>query len=182
MQISQLSVTSVAAPSRGRMTVLVSDPERTDRYITRSVGIWGRFLTRIFAFSLDRQLADGRSAESSRCLATRARTLVSPKTRRDLAENLEHLLAVSRRPQTVRTGRAPLRRERIVAVESEVQEMLTMLLSPLPTPARGVAMANLLLGDGAGPLWNHHCPTDLAAAVRQVTAHLDPAVPLLQSS
>jgi hypothetical protein len=35
-----------------------------------------------------------------------------------------------------------------------------------------------LLGDGAGPLYNHHCAVDLETALREVTAQLDSALSL----
>lgn len=42
--------------------------------------------------------------------------------------------------------------------------------------ARGMATARLLLSDGTGPLYNRNCPADLSAALREVTARLDPGV------
>jgi hypothetical protein len=56
--------------------------------------------------------------------------------------------------------------------------MLDALVTPLPVPARGVAMALRLLCDGAGPLYDPHSKTDLVAALREARGQLDPAMPL----
>ena len=50
-------------------------------------------------------------------------------------------------------------------------------LSPLPVPARGVAMARRLLSDGTGPLYNRNRPVSSSAALRSVTVQLDPGTP-----
>jgi hypothetical protein len=56
--------------------------------------------------------------------------------------------------------------------------MVPALSMALPVPARGVAMANWLLTDGAGPLYSRLCGTDLSAALRRVIELLDPAAAL----
>lgn len=71
-----------------------------------------------------------------------------------------------------RTPRAPLCRDRIAAAEGDVRTMLAVLACPLPISARGAAMASVLLGDGTGPLHNHHSTRDLAAAVRDATREM----------
>ena len=135
---------------------------------------WGRFLARALAPSLDRQLAAGCPADSSRAVAIRARQIVSPAGRRGLAQGWEHVLELARRPPVPGTPRGPLCRARIAAAEPDVREMLAVLAGPLPVAAPGAAMAALLLSDGTGPLHNHRSPLDLAAAVREATRQLDP--------
>ena len=56
--------------------------------------------------------------------------------------------------------------------------MVLVLSGAGPIPAPGVAMASRLLNDGAGPLFNPLSPTELRSALREVTAHLDPATTL----
>ncbi len=68
----------------------------------------------------------------------------------------------------------PLCRDRIASAEPAVHAMLAALVAPLPVSAQGVAMASLLLSDGAGPLYNRRSSVDLVAAVHDVTAGLDP--------
>jgi hypothetical protein len=50
--------------------------------------------------------------------------------------------------------------------------MLAVLACPLPISARGAAMASVLLGDGTGPLHNHHSARELAPAVRDATREM----------
>jgi hypothetical protein len=60
--------------------------------------------------------------------------------------------------------------------------MLAALSASGPVPARGVAMARLLLSDGAGPLYNRHCAADLHEILREVTAQLGPTPSLIGPS
>ncbi len=132
---------------------------------------WGRFLARVLAPSRDRQLATGCPPGSSRALAIRARQIVSPAGRRELARGWGHVLDLGRRPPVPRTPRGPLCRGRIAA-EREVREMLAVLAGALPIAARGAAMASVLLSDGTGPLHSRRSPLDLGAAVREATRQM----------
>ena len=158
--------------------LLVRDPIDPERLVPRPNQAWLRLLARLFAPALDRQLASGCSPESNRLLATRAQSLVSPSMRRALAGNWLDLMNVVRRPPVVRIPHTPLCHDRIMAAEDDIRAMLGALSAALPTPARGVAMASWLLRNGAGPLYNRHCPVDLHAELREATAHLDPGVSL----
>lgn len=133
---------------------------------------WERFLVRVRAPSLDRQLAAGCPAGTSRVLAIRTRQIASPAGRRELAQWWDHVLDQARRPPAPRTPRAPLCRNRIAAAERDVRAMLTVLAGPLPITARGAAMASSLLSDGTGPLHNRHSPLDLGAEVREATRQM----------
>jgi hypothetical protein len=135
---------------------------------------WDRLLARLRAPSLDRQLAAGRSPGSGPALARRAREIISPAGRRELAQRWEHVLDLARRPPAGLTSRGPLCRGRIAAAERDVQEMLAVLTGALPITARGAAMASVLLSDGTGPLHNRRSPLDLGAEVRQATRQMDP--------
>jgi hypothetical protein len=136
---------------------------------------WDRLLARVQAPSLDRQLAAACPPGSSRALAIRARQIVSPAGRRELAQDWEHLLDLGRRLPVPRTPCGPLCRGRIAAAERDVQEMLAVLTGALPVTARGAAMASVLLSDGTGPLHNHRSPLDLGAEMRQATSQMDPS-------
>jgi hypothetical protein len=101
--------------------------------------------------------------------------LVEPAMRLKLARAWENLLLsadVTRRPNN---PRLPLRRARILAAEPDIRRMTAALRAPLPAPARGVAMASVLLMDGAGPLYNARGQVDLGTAVRAATRFLDPS-------
>ena len=132
-------------------------------------GAGSRLLSRLRSSDLDRQLAAGAPTGWSRSLATRARLITSTERLRGLAENWDHLLQVARRPAVIGTNRAPLCRDRILATEAEIREMVDALSEARPESAAGVATASLMLRDGAGPLYNRHCQTDLAEAVQGAT-------------
>ncbi len=133
---------------------------------------WDRWLARLRAPSLDRRLAAGCPAGASRLLGLRAREVVSPAGRRELAQRWEHVLDQARRPPVPRTPRAPLGRERIAAAEPGVRDMLAVLGGPRPITVRGAAAASLLLSDGTGPLHNRRCFPGLDAAVREAARQM----------
>jgi hypothetical protein len=143
--------------------------------------ITDRALARALSFRLDRRLAAGRSPESDRLLAARAQHLVSAATRRALADDWEYLLHVAKRAPAPTLGRMALRRDQIVAAEPEVRKIAACLRTPLPVAAVGVAAANVLLTDGAGPLHNPYAGIALRDALNLAIAQLDPSVSLFAS-
>jgi hypothetical protein len=157
-------------------TLLVIDPRDPQALTARTNRTWIRLVARLLAASLDYQLAQGRSPESNLFLAARAQALVSPVERRALAQNWENLLVRARRSPVWRDPRVRLNRERIIACEADIREMLDVLLAPLPTPARGTAMARRLLSDGMGPIFNGRRSDDLGIILREAIAQLDPSV------
>ena len=66
----------------------------------------------------------------------------------------------------------------MAAAEPVIGLLAERLRMPLPVPARGVALANLLLIDGTGPLYNPLSTVALEDAVAEAVAFLDPAAPL----
>jgi hypothetical protein len=158
--------------------LLFNDPHNPQEFVTATNGSWTRVRRRLRARSLDEQLAAGRSPETSRLLASRAQQLVSPASRRGLVRGWERVIELCLSAPVPRNHRAPLCRRRIVDAEAEVRAMLTALESPAPTAVRGFATVSLLLQDGAGPLFNRHCPVDLRAVLREAIEQLDPFVAL----
>ncbi len=142
-------------------------------------------LARLFGASLDASLAAGHSPESSRLLAARARDIVSLRGRRSMAGNWEHLLRVARRAQRAPrgprapAGAMPVCADRVVAAEPAIRDLMNRLAAPLPVPARGVAMARVLLTDATSPVYSRRSHVDLSHAVAAAAAQLDPALPLL---
>jgi hypothetical protein len=128
-----------------------------------------RLLSRLRSNYLDRQLAAGAPPGWSQSLTARARLITSTEHLRTLAENWEHLLEVSRRPAVMGTNRAPLCRDRIMAVEADIRELVDALSEARLESAPGVATASTLLRDGTGPLYNRQCQTDLAGAIHDTT-------------
>ena len=107
--------------------------------------------------------------------------LVSPAQRGALAQNWESLLVQARRPPVTRDPRVPINRKGIIASEPDIRALLDALSTPLPVPARGVAMASWLLADGAGPVYDRRPSADLGTAVREASAQLDPSATLVGS-
>jgi len=159
-------------------TVLVlADSAGSGRLVIRPAGITSRLLARLFGLSLDRRLAIGEAPESGRLLAVRAQQLVMLRWRRELARHWERLLEVAGRPQ--RSGaQAWLSRDRILPAEADVRELATQLRAPLPVRAAGVAAAHVLLTDATGPLYNRRNGAALTSQLREISAQLDPGLPL----
>lgn len=164
---------------------------RSTTGIGESPVLWPRrpgdgILARVFGASLDTLLAAGCAPESSRLLAARARQLVSLPERLALAHSFEHLLRVAQRARHTRASGSlaaaaamPIRADRIVLAEPAIRDLISRLSAPLPVPARGVAMACLLLRDATGPVYSRRSCADLTAQVEAAAAQLDPALPLL---
>jgi len=161
--------------------LFVNDPLGRQGYSPQANNSWVRFVARVFASSLDRQLAAGVPPETTRLLAARADKLVSPSTRLSLAENWQGLLEQARKSPTDRARRVPLCSERIRAAEGDIQRMTSALAASRPSTARGVAMAGQLLSDGVGPLYNSHSTRDLRTLVTETTGHLDAEAFLIES-
>jgi hypothetical protein len=159
----------------GLTTLLLIDPDNGHQIVPPYNRAWTRFVTRLRAGTLDRQLARGRPPEANRFLAARAQVLASLSMRIGLAGCLAHVLREARRPPDPRDRRAPLCRSNIVACETEIQQAHDALLTPLPAPARGAATISWLLSDGTGPLYNRHRSNDLRVALRDATAQLNPS-------
>lgn len=138
--------------------------------------LWVRLGTRMLGSSLDARLAEGQEPDTSPLLAARVQLLVSPATRRTVADSWLNLLIHARERFSPFDPRVPLVRSRIIDTESQIYALSNALVAPLPT-ARGVAMASSLLCDGAGPLYNPGSSVDLAVALSEVVDQLDPMDP-----
>jgi len=123
---------------------------------------------------LDGRLADGKSPASSTLLATRAQLIVSPLSRRRLAESWLSLIAKAGRPATpYRSLEVPVLRTRVLAAEAQIRALASALLAPIVT-VRDVAMASSLLSDGSGPIYYGDSASDLTSRLQEVIARLNP--------
>jgi hypothetical protein len=143
-----------------------------------------RLLARLRGASLDELLAAGRPPESSGLLAARARAIVTPRSRGLIAASYAHLLLAARRAASSpaawpRSRAVPVCADRVLAAEPAVRELIGRLTATAPVPARGVALARVLLTDATSPVYQRRSPVSLAAALDEATAELDPARPLL---
>jgi hypothetical protein len=136
---------------------------------------WDRLLARLRGFSLDQALADGASPEASVRLALRARLLVRPRHRRDLARGVSRVLAAARQAPTAARLPVPVCRDRVRACEDELTRLIGRLQGAGPVSVRGVAKADVLLADANGPLYHRASRDDLRARVHDAAQALIPA-------
>lgn len=172
-----MSVITQFTHRTGPRTVLTA-AARGNRWELAPVRFRDRLVSRWRSLTLDAQLADGRHAEHDRLRAVRAGILTTPATRRRLAAGWEDVLRKTARSHRSLDSRMPIRSSRVVAAEDDIRHMISLLHASNPVPARGVAIASLLLIDGTGPLYNSASPFDLAATVREAIRHLDPTTDL----
>lgn len=129
-----------------------------------------RIHARVRTTSLDHQLAEGASPESSVPIALHAARLCRPKERRSLAASLREVAAAARGS---RRTRAPINRESIRLALAELETLAGRLESNGPIDVRGVARVRMLLGDGAGPLYRRTTPGRLRRELVSVLVACD---------
>ena len=128
-----------------------------------------RCLARLRARRLDRALVAGADPAGSSQLEARAARLTAPGHRAILAEGLERLVQAAHGPR--RRWWAPCARDHLVANTVEIGELAEILRGSAPVYARGVAMVDQLLTDGAGPAYLGPRET-LARRLREARAAL----------
>lgn len=161
---------------RRSAVVMVQALNDQDLFVARPARIWDVLLSQMLSGSLDRRLASGELPESNLLLATRARHLVSSRARRETATAWTHLLERSTGPLNRRIRRIRPCDERIAASRIEIEALTLMLESSGPVASRGVAIANALLGEGSGPVWNPRCAVDLSSAIQEGIRLLNPPI------
>ena len=130
-----------------------------------------RLRERLQGRHLDHELARGVHPGSSSALALHARRLLSPGGRERIAAGLEE--ATRRAGQPIRSSaQVPLRRAAILEARPELESLAAELRTDDDCRVRGVALARLLLTDGASPLYGpgpeeEDSVDELLAAVRR---------------
>lgn len=126
----------------------------------------------IFSWRLDEALAEGADPERDPLIACRAARLVEPATRRELAEGLRDTVeaAVLTRP---RGAAVPVAAEAVRANSGLLLALAARLDSEMPVGACGVARAQILLTDGASPLYQPATPLRLQNAVEAALIGLE---------
>jgi hypothetical protein len=162
--------------------ILVSDPENSQLLLPRRKSPFLRTISRILGSSLDKKLSSGTAPESNVLLASRADSLSSGRTRKEIASGWTNLLKKSHKSPSPRNPLNPLCRRRVIEAQDAILRVVDALEVGLPVPARGVAMACDLLTDGLGPVYNPLNNQDLRACLAEVAANLDPETPLLRSA
>lgn len=131
-----------------------------------------RLAARVFARRYDMQIENGVPAIPGSALAAHTARLTGTREREELARALRAVLRRGKEPRGgALTARLPLQYTRIVAAEDIIDELTLRLHAPMPVRARGMARLRILLGDGAGPLYNSGRGS-VAAELRGVLAAL----------
>ena len=161
--------------------VRVSAEASTDRFVIvadecglalSGVRLVDRLGARIFAGSLDAELAAGLPPEGRRMRAVRAGVLVRPRRRKRLADAWCGLLARCSTAQSTPLAALPPRRAAVLHARDLIVELADRLSAASPVPPSAVAMARLLLTDGTGPVYRTTSPESLQSAVAAVVREL----------
>ena len=131
-----------------------------------------RLAARLCAGWLDRELAEGTPPEASALLATRAQQLVASRHRGELAGAWEQVVDRAGRVSGGLGAAVPLQRARVLAARRQIGVLARQLRGRRPVDARGVALAAVLLTDGAGPLYDPVSRVDLRLALDSAVRHL----------
>jgi hypothetical protein len=163
---------------RASPRTVITTVARGSRWELIRIRIRDRLLARWRDLTLDAQLANGLHVEDDRLRAVRASTLTTLATRHKLATGWENVLDRTGQPRQPIDSHAPVRPSCVLAAEDDIRHMIALLRASTPVSARGVAIANLLLTDGTGPLYNSASTSDPVATVRDGISYLDPMTDL----
>jgi hypothetical protein len=130
-------------------------------------------------WKLDRLIADGRSCTSTAALALRARQLVDPHTRQQVAGSLRSIVDYADHAgYGWSVSAVVIERAAVRAAREAVLGLAERLEGPEPVSPRGVASVQTLLTDGIGsPLFNPHCKRTVVEAVWEAADLLGADVP-----
>jgi hypothetical protein len=131
-----------------------------------------RLSARLHTDPLDRALADGADPAQTPRLSARAAYLTSSRTRSERAGIVERFVTCAEKPGPVRRSRVPVRRVAVRANRDQLLGLAATLRSPMPVYARGMAELELMLRDGAGPLYLDRHGEALARMIELVRAGL----------
>ncbi len=132
-----------------------------------------RLSARLHADRIDRDLAAGASPDGDVVVALRARHLTSDRTRRALAGGVRRAVREAEDPLASAFSPVPRNRSAIMTARADLEQLRSTLLAGGPVSPRGVALAEDLLTDGQGPLYNHRTRQDLARRVHATIEALD---------
>ncbi len=147
---------------------LGSPLQRATRLLEPSAAV--RIAARLRGRALDRALSDGADPAASRLIAARAPQLASASMRARIADGLERLALSADSPRS-RVRILPSRAA-MLANRSELLELAGLLRRDHPLYARGVAMLEVILTDGAGPAYSDRRGEALARQLHIARARL----------
>jgi hypothetical protein len=141
--------------------------EPTRRSLGRRVSLWWHRV------ELDEQLAAGAQPSAGSLLHDRAQQLGSPTERAKIARAFEKTLDEARKPAPIHGAGAPLRRREIRNCDEDIIALVRRLVDERPIDVQGAAMSELLITDGASPLYRAG-DRSLRFAIRSARLALDP--------
>lgn len=131
------------------------------------VRVWWHWL------ALTRELAWGGDPDASAELMVLARQLIGLRAQQRLADTLERVMtAASRRPRPP-SPKVPLNRHGILGARDELSALAERLRDGTPAPVQGLAIATLLVHDGASPLYGRRAAQDVWSLAREARERLD---------
>jgi hypothetical protein len=148
-------------------TVLLAEPDDA-QWALVPIRVRDRAAAHLRSLQLDAELAAGEPVTTDRLRAVRAAMLVAPALRRQLARGWQGVLSHPNR------GIIPVRRSDVLAAQDDIHELAAALRCAGPVAPRGVAIANLLLTDGTGPLYVSREGVNLRDEVRIAIHYLNP--------
>jgi hypothetical protein len=109
----------------------------------------------------------------ARLSAVREARMVSERSRRRLAEALEHSVTRADQPRGGLTAAVPVAREAVGDAREALLDLAERLRAPRPVDADGMRLARSLLIDGASPLYVPTTRGELRAAAIRALGALD---------
>lgn len=145
------------------------------RWVLAKPRLRDRLAVRLSAARLNADLATGVAAHSSTAHALRADILVDPRRRAHLAHHWLKLIDAACSPPRPGHPRLPVARTDILNARTDIAELAEALINQPIVTARGVALAEVLLTDGGGPVYTGTGRRGgLKAMVREALEHLNP--------
>jgi hypothetical protein len=123
---------------------------------------------------LDRQLAAGVEPQSSLLLALRARKLISDRSRRRVARGLVRAYRNAQQATPCFTAAVRPNARELLPAQGLLAAIDRRLRSPAPIRAEGIAIIEVLLTDGASPLYQDVESGTLMRQLQAATAALEP--------
>jgi hypothetical protein len=121
---------------------------------------------------IDERLAQGEDPAASAQLALRAQQLLSPKVRLELARQLCRVVEEAEGPPQPFSAAVPVQREPVLRARECLVELADDLAFGSEINARGVALVERLLRDGASPLYAPPVYDTVERAVRHARVAL----------
>jgi hypothetical protein len=111
-------------------------------------------MTMLLSLNLDRRLADGEDPHATRALERRAHKLA--RSRQSLAAGIEGVVHEAEAPRSWTSAAVPVQRKQVRDARGELLRLAAALRNGHEPSVRAVAMASVLLTDGASPVFAPH--------------------------